>query len=60
MHVYPNYHKKMFYFLSSRSIRMSGNSINFGEKKKKKSEFYNKSKKIFSITILMLIIYLVK
>ena len=45
MHVYPNYHKKMFYFLSSRSIRMSGNSINFGEKKKKKVNSTIKAKK---------------
>ena len=28
---------------------MSGNSINFDDKKKKKSGFYNKNKKIFNI-----------
>ena len=34
MHVYPNYYKKKFFF--SLSIRMSGNSINFKDKKIKK------------------------
>ena len=48
MHVYPNYYKKN-YFFSSQSIRMSGNSINFDDKKIKKSDFYNKNKKIFNI-----------
>ena len=48
MHVYPNYYKKN-YFFSSQSIRMSGNSINFDNKKIKKSDFYNKNKKIFNI-----------
>ena len=47
MHVYPNYSKKN-YFFSSQSIRMSRNSINFDEKKNKKSDFYNKNKKIFN------------
>ena len=28
---------------------MSGNSINFGNKKIKKSDFYNKNKKIFNV-----------
>ena len=40
---------KKFYFFSSQSIRMSGNSINFDNKKIKKSDFYNKNKKIFNI-----------
>ena len=35
MHVYPNYYKKKFFF--SLSIRMSGNSINFNDKKIKKA-----------------------
>ena len=36
-----------FYFFSSQSITMSGNSINF--EKNKKSDFYNnKNKKIFN------------
>ena len=34
MHVYPNYYKKNIFF--SLSIRMSGNSINFKDKKIKK------------------------
>ena len=46
MHVYRKY-KKIF---SSPSIRMTGNRINFGDKKvKKKNNFYNKNKKIFNI-----------
>ena len=45
MHVYPNYYKKN-YFFSSQSIRMSGNSINFDNKK---SDFSNKNKKVFNI-----------
>ena len=50
MHVYPNYYKKFFYFFSLQSIRMSGNNINFGNKKIKKSDFYNNTnKKIFNI-----------
>ena len=48
MHVYPNYYKKIFYFFSSLSIRMSKNSIKFDDKKIKKSDFY-KNKKIFNI-----------
>ena len=40
---------KDFYFFSLQSIRMSGNSINFDDKKIKKSDFYNKNKKIFNI-----------
>ena len=39
---------KMFYFFSSQNIKMSGNSINFNNKKIKKSDFY-KNKKIFNI-----------
>ena len=48
MYVYPNYYKKIFYFFSSLSIRMSKNSIKFDDKKIKKSDFY-KNKKIFNI-----------
>ena len=48
MRVYPNYYKKFLYFFSSQSIRMSENSINFDDKKIKKSDFY-KNKKIFNI-----------
>ena len=48
MHVYPNYCKKKNFF-SSQSIRMSRNSINFDDKKNKKSDFYNKNKQIFNI-----------
>ena len=48
MHIYPNYYKKIFTFFSSQSIRTSGNSINFNDKKIKKSDFY-KNKKIFNI-----------
>ena len=47
MHVYPNYYKNSFYFFSSQSIRMSGNSINFEDEKLKKSDFC-KNKKIFN------------
>ena len=39
---------KKIYFFSSPSIRMSGNSINFEDKKIKKSDFYN-NKKILDI-----------
>ena len=48
MHVYPNYYNFLFYFFSSLSIRMSGNSIKFQDKKIKKSDFY-KNTKIFNI-----------
>ena len=37
----------MFYFFSLPNMRMSGNSINFNDKKFKKSNFY-KNKKIFN------------
>ena len=37
---------KKFYFFSQESIRMSRNSINFGNKKIKKSDVCNKNKKI--------------
>ena len=47
MHVYPIYYKN-FYFFSLLYIRMSGNSINFNDKKIKKSDFYNKNKKIYT------------
>ena len=40
---------KKIYFLSWCSIRMSGNSINFNQKKMKISDFYkNKNKEIFN------------
>ena len=39
MRVYPNYYQNFLYFFSSQSIRMSGNSINFDDKKIKKSDF---------------------
>ena len=48
MHVYTNYYKKSIYLFSPLSIRMSGNSIKFDDKKIKKSDFY-KNKKIFNI-----------
>ena len=48
MHVYPNYYKFFLLFFFSPSIRTSGNSINFDNKKIKKSDFY-KNKKIFNI-----------
>ena len=38
----------MFYIFFSPSVRMSGKSINFDDKKIKKSSFY-KNKKIFNI-----------
>ena len=41
--------KKKFFF-SSQIIRMNRNSINFDDKKIKKSDFDNKNKKIFNIT----------
>ena len=44
MHAYPNYYKNFFTFF----LHISGNSINFNDKKIKKSDFY-KSKKIFNI-----------
>ena len=49
MHVYPNYYNFFFYFFSLQSRRISGNSINFDDEKIKKSDFFNKNKKIFSI-----------
>ena len=33
MHVHPNYHKKMFTFVS-QNIKMKSNNINFDDKKK--------------------------
>ena len=48
MHI-QNYYKKFFYFFSSLYIRMDGKSINFNDKKIKKSDFYNKNKKVFDI-----------
>ena len=41
-----NYYKKTFYFFSLLYIRMN---INFDNKNVKKSNFYNKNKKIFNI-----------
>ena len=40
---------KKFYFFSLLYIRMNGKSINFDNKNIKKSDFYNKNKKIFNI-----------
>ena len=40
---------KKIYVFSSQSIRMSGNSINFDNKKIKKGDFYKKNKIIFNI-----------
>ena len=41
---------KNIFFFSSQSIRMSGNSINFNDKKIGKNDFYkNKNKKIFNV-----------
>ena len=45
---HPKYYKKLFYFFFSPSIRMSGKSINFDDKKINKSNFY-KNKKLFKI-----------
>ena len=45
MHVYPNYYKNIFYFFSSLSIRMSGNSIHFDDKNIKKVTSTTKTKK---------------
>ena len=47
MDVYPDYYKKNFYFFSLQSIRMSGNSIIFDDKKLKNNLY--KNKKIFNI-----------
>ena len=41
--------KNFFTFFSSQNIKMSTNIINFNDKKIKKSDFYNKNKKIFNI-----------
>ena len=49
MYVYPNYYKKKLYFISSLSIRMSGNKINFDEKRMTKSDFYNNNNKKYFI-----------
>ena len=40
---------KKFYFFSLLYIRMNGKKINFDNKNIKKSDFYNKNKKIFII-----------
>ena len=40
---------KNFYFFSLLYIRMKGKKINFDNKNIKKSDFYNKNKKIFII-----------
>ena len=42
-------------FFSSQSMRMSGNKINFDDKKIKESDFYNKMKTYLILMILMLI-----
>ena len=39
-----NYYKKILLFFSLY-LRMNGKSINFNDKKIKKSDFYNKNKK---------------
>ena len=44
----PKLFKKILFF-SSQSIRMSGKSINFYNKKNLKSNFYNNKNKIFNI-----------
>ena len=49
MRVYHNYYKKNVYFFSLLYIRMNGKNINFDNKNIKKSDFYNKNKKIFNI-----------
>ena len=49
MHVYPNYYNFVFYFFSLPYIRMNRKSINFDNKNIKKSNLYNKNKKIFNI-----------
>ena len=41
--------KKNFTFFSLQSIRMNTKNINFYNKTIKKSDFYNKNKKIFNI-----------
>ena len=41
--------KIFFTFFSSQNIKMSTSIINFNDKKIKKSDFYNKNKKIFNI-----------
>ena len=41
---------KKFLLFSSQNIRISSSSINFIDKKIKKSDFYNKNKKIFNIS----------
>ena len=48
MHVYPNYFLKNSYFFSLLSIRMNRN-IKFNDKKIKKSNCYNKNKKMFNV-----------
>ena len=40
---------KKVYFFSLLYIRMNGKNINFDNKNIKKSNFYNKNKKIFNI-----------
>ena len=49
MHVYPKLLCNFFYFFSLPYIRMNEKSINFDNKNIKKSDFYNKNKKIFNI-----------
>ena len=45
MDVYTNYYKKSIYFFSPLSIRMSGNSIKFDDKKNKKKWLLQKQKR---------------
>ena len=44
----PNYYKKISTFFLLY-IRMNGKNINFNNEKIKRSDFYNKNKKIFNI-----------
>ena len=45
----PKLLKKLFKLFSLLHIRMNGKNINFDNKNIKKSDFYNKNKKIFNI-----------
>ena len=49
MHVYPNYHKKIFYFFYWLYIRINRKNINFNNKNIKISDFQNKKIKMFNI-----------
>ena len=47
--MYTQYYYKFFLLFFSQNISMSTSSINFNDKKKLKSDFYNKNKKVFTI-----------